>query len=317
MTDYATSVDEIFRAYQRVAKHVHRTPLLSNQSLSEQSGLELRFKCELFQRTGSFKIRGALNAILKLDAEVAKRGVVTHSSGNHGQAVALAAAMRDIEAHVVVPSNTSATKRQAVAGYGAQLYECEASQQAREHEAQRLVTALNATLIPPFDHPDVIAGQGTIALELLEQVDELDAVVVPVGGGGMVSGISLALASLAPSVRVIAAEPAEADDTFRSMLHGSRALLSEGYTIADGLRTRVGELTWPIIRDHVERVIRVDEASIAQAMRHTWERTKLLIEPSAAVGIAALHTEEMRALELDAVAVILCGGNVDLSNLPW
>ncbi len=317
MNDYATGVDEIFRAYQRIGKHVHRTPLLSNRTLSEQSSLDLRFKCELFQRTGSFKIRGALNAILNLDPEVAKRGVVTHSSGNHGQAVALAAAMQDIEAHVVVPSNTSATKRQAVASYGARLYECEATQQAREREAQRLVTALNATLIPPFDHPDIIAGQGTIALELLEQAHELDAVVVPVGGGGMVSGIALALASLAPRVRVIAAEPAEADDTFRSILHGSRQPLSDGHTIADGLRTRVGELTWPIIRDHVERVIRVDENSIVHSMRHTWERTKLLIEPSAAVGIAALHSDELQALELGTVAVILCGGNVDLSNLPW
>lgn len=314
---YAIDCDAIIRAHKRIARHVHRTPVMTNRSLDVRCGAEVHLKCELFQRTGSFKIRGALNAVLSLDDATASRGVVTHSSGNHAQALALAAKLRGIAAHVVMPVNSAAVKRDAVIAYGATVHDCAPTQEAREEGAARLVEETGGTLIPPFDHPAVMAGQGTMGLELMEQVGELDAIVVPVGGGGMLSGVATAVHALAPETRLIAAEPAAADDTYRSMVNGHRQRQPTTSTIADGLRTSVGELTWPIIRDRVERVVTVSEDAIIAAMRWMWERSKLPIEASAAVGVAALLSDEGRALELGRVGVILCGGNVDIDRLPW
>lgn len=311
------SLDDILRAYRQVNAHIHRTPLQENAFLTESAGFRLLMKCELFQKTGSFKIRGALNAVMNLDAETAERGVVTHSSGNHAAALALAAKMRGVPAHVVMPINSAPVKRAAAQHYGAQIYECAPTQNAREAEAARIQAETGATLLPPFDHPDIIAGQGTLGLELLEQAHGIDAVIVPVGGGGMISGIATAISALSPEVRIIAAEPADADDTYRSFVSGERQTQPPNQTVADGLRTSVGELTWPIIKERVERVVRVSEEDILENTRTVWERCKLLIEPSAAVGVAAAQSDEVSGLGLERAAVILCGGNVDLDHLPW
>ncbi|MEO1172554.1 MAG: pyridoxal-phosphate dependent enzyme [Myxococcota bacterium] len=313
----AVSLNDVLRAYRLISPHIHRTPIQTSSYLAGETGFSVLMKCELFQKTGSFKIRGALNAVMNLDPETAARGVVTHSSGNHAAALALAAKMRGIPAHVVMPVNAAPVKRAAVEHYGAQVYPCAPTQDDRETEAARVQRETGATLLPPFDHPHIIAGQGTIGLELLEQANGIDAVIVPVGGGGMLSGIATAVGALAPGVRIIAAEPADADDTYRSFVSGERQSQPPNQTVADGLRTSVGELTWPIIKQHVERVVTVSEDAIIQNTRAVWERCKLLIEPSAAVGVAAAQTEEVRELGLERVAVILCGGNVDLDRLPW
>ncbi len=317
MSDYAIDCDDVIRAHKRIARYVHRTPVLTCSALDARTGFPVHLKCELFQKTGSFKIRGALNAVLQLDDETAARGVVTHSSGNHAQALAYAAKLRGIPAHVVMPVNSASVKRDAVRGYGATVYDCAPTQEAREEGASQLVRETGGTLISPFDHPDVMAGQGTIGLELMEQVRELDAVVVPVGGGGMLSGIATALSALSPDTRIIAAEPAAANDTYRSFTSGTRQRQPPTSTIADGLRTSVGELTWPIIRDRAEAVLTVSEEEIIRAMRWTWERAKLTIEASAAVGVAALASAEAKTLRLRRVGLILCGGNVDFDRLPW
>jgi threonine dehydratase/serine racemase len=279
-------------------------------------GKTMFFKCEPFQRTGSFKIRGALNAVLSLSDERAAAGVVTHSSGNFAQALALSASLRGIPAHIVMPSNSPQVKRQAVAGYGGRITLCEPTLAAREESAARLVAETGGTLLHPFDHPDVIAGQGTLALELVEQVPDLDAVVVPIGGGGLVSGIALALAELRPSVRVFAAEPAGADDAARSKAAGRLIPQEDPRTIADGLLTSLGQHTWPVVRDLVEQVLVVDDVATREAMERIWTRMKVLIEPSAAVGLAAVASEEFGQLPgLERVAVVLSGGNLDLEKL--
>jgi threonine dehydratase len=267
---------------------------------------------------GAFKFRGACNAVIKLPDELAARGVVTHSSGNHAQAVALAARMRGIDAHIVMPSNALAVKRRAVEGYGGRVIACEPTLHARETTAEAVIAETGATFIHPYDHPDIIAGQGTSALELLDQVPQLDAIVAPVGGGGLLSGICVAAKGLNPAIRIFAAEPLGADDAARSIAAGKLIPQTGPDTIADGLLTSLGELTWPIIRDHVERVITVSEEQIVAAMQLAWERAKLLIEPSAAVAVAAVLSEEFQAVEgVDRVGVVLSGGNTDLDNLPW
>ncbi len=305
-------------AAKRIAGFAHRTPVATCATLDRLAGLELFFKCEHLQKTGAFKFRGACNAVLKLPAELAMRGVVTHSSGNHAGAVALAARARGIPAHVVMPKTASAVKRRAVEEYGARIVECEPTQEAREATAGALVRETGGTLIPPYDHPDVIAGQATCALELLEQVPELDAIVAPVGGGGLISGVCMAAQGLSPGVRVFAAEPKAADDAARSKA-AKRLLLHTGpaRTICDGLLTSLGELTWPFVRDCVEAVIVVSEEEIVQAMRLLWERAKLLVEPSAAVAFAAVLSAEFRKLHMRRVGIVLSGGNVDLERLPF
>lgn len=275
----------------------------------------LHFKCELFQRTGSFKFRGACNAVMKLPDSLARAGVVTHSSGNHAQALALAARMRGIPAHVVMPHDSARTKVAAVEGYGGKVYFCEPTVASRAAKASEVQQATGATLIPPYDHPDVIAGQGTIALELLEQVPNLDAIVVPLGGGGMISGIALAARELKPGIRVIGAEPQAVGDAAQSKALGVRQEATGKATLADGLRTSLGELTWPVVRDVVDSIVTVSEEEIKAALRLVYERMKLAIEPSAAVGVAAAVCPLRQRRDLGAAGIVLCGGNSDLDQL--
>jgi threonine dehydratase/serine racemase len=318
MTTYAADLAAVREAAGRIAGLAHRTPVLTCATLDRLAGRALFFKCEHLQKAGAFKFRGACNAVQKLSAEAAARGVVTHSSGNHAQALALAARMRGIPAHVVMPRNASPVKRRAVEGYGGRVIECEPTLTARETTAAAVLAETGATFVHPYNHPDVIAGQGTAALELLEQVDGLEAVVAPVGGGGLVSGVCVAGHGLNPALRIFAAEPAGADDTARSKAAGKILPQTDPRTIADGLLTSLGELTWPLVRDQVERVITVGEEEIVAALRLAWERAKLLIEPSAAVALAAVLSDEFRSLDgLRRVGIVLSGGNVNLERLPW
>jgi threonine dehydratase/serine racemase len=318
MTTYAADLQDVEAAARRLAGFAHRTPVATCATLDRLAGRSLFFKCEHLQKAGAFKFRGACNAVRRLAPEVAARGVVTHSSGNHAGALALAARLRGIPAHVVMPSNASPVKRRAVEEYGARVVECAPTLAAREETAAAVLAETGGTLVPPYNHPDVIAGQGTAALELLEQVPGLDALVAPVGGGGLVAGACVAARGLAPSARVFAAEPAGADDAARSKAAGTLLPQTGPHTIADGLLTSLGNLTWPLVRDRVERVVTVPEEEIVRAMRLAWERAKLLIEPSSAVAVAAVLSEEFRALAgLRRVGVLLSGGNVNLDQLPW
>jgi threonine dehydratase len=318
MTTYAVDLQDVRAAARRIAGLAHRTPVATCTTIDRIAGRRVFFKCEHLQKVGAFKFRGACNAVIKLPDELATRGVVTHSSGNHAQAVALAARMRGVAAHIVMPSDALAVKRRAVEGYGAHVIECEPTLAARDATAEAVIAETGATFIHPYDHPDIIAGQGTSALELLDQVPQIDAIVAPVGGGGLLSGICVAAKGLDPSIRIFAAEPLGADDAARSMAAGKLIPQTGPDTIADGLLTSLGELTWPIIRDHVERVVTVSEEEIVAAMRLAWERAKLLIEPSAAVAVAAVLSEEFQAVAgINRVGIVLSGGNADLDNLPW
>ncbi len=318
MSAYAVDLSAVREAAARIAGRAHRTPVATCATLDRLAGLRLFFKCEHLQKVGAFKFRGALNAVLKLPEDVARRGVVTHSSGNHAQALALAARLRGIPAHIVMPRTAQEVKRRAVEEYGGRVVLCEPTLQAREATAAAVQAETEASLIHPYDHPDVIAGQGTVALELLEQVPDLDAIITPVGGGGLLSGVCVAAKGLKPAVRVFGAEPSGADDAARSLASGTLIPQTGPRTIADGLLTSLGQLTWPIIRDHVEGVVTVAEEEIVRAMRLAWERAKLLIEPSASVAVAAALSEPLRARPgLGRVGVVLSGGNANLDRLPW
>ena len=306
----------IREAAARLAGVAHRTPVATCATLDRMAGRSLFFKCEHLQRVGAFKFRGAYHAVARLDDTVARRGVATHSSGNHGQALALAARLRGVPAHVVMPEDVAAVKRRAVEGYGARVVSCAATLAAREEAAARLVAETGATSVHPYDHPDVIAGQGTAALELLEQAGPLDAIVVPIGGGGLLAGTAIAAGSVQPGIRIFAAEPEGADEAARSKRAGVRLVQEAARTIADGLRASVGERTWPVLRDRVEDVVVVSEDEIRAALRLAWERAKLLIEPSAAVALAAVLGARFRALDgMTRVGVVLTGGNVDLDRI--
>jgi threonine dehydratase len=310
------SLAEIRQAAVRIKPYAHRTPVLTCMSLERLVDAQLFFKCENFQKVGAFKFRGACNTVFSLTESEAQCGVATHSSGNHGAAVALAAQLRGIPAHIVMPRNAPEVKRAAVAGYGGRIVWCEPTQEARETTLARVVQETGATFIHPYNDPRVIAGQGTVALELLEDVPGLDVLVAPVGGGGLTSGTALSAAALSPTTRVIAAEPAGADDAYRSLQSGVIVPSIHPNTIADGLRTSLGELTFAILRRHVERIVTVSEEAIISAMRHIWERMKLVIEPSAAVPVAAVLSQQID-LRGQRVGIILSGGNVDLETLPW
>ncbi|MEC9073262.1 MAG: pyridoxal-phosphate dependent enzyme, partial [Myxococcota bacterium] len=308
MTIYAADLADIKEAAHRIDGQVHRTPVLTCSTLDGLSDRQLFFKCENLQKIGAFKMRGALNAVLSLSEEDAARGVVTHSSGNFAQAVALSAKMRGVPAHIVMPVTAPEVKRQAVAGYGARIIPCPPTLEARETTTRDVMAETGATFLHPYDQPEVIAGQGTTALELMEQVADLDAVVIPLGGGGLISGMALALRELAPGVRIIAAEPAGADDAARSKRLGKLIPQTGPNTVADGLLTSLGEWTWPVVRDVVERVVVVEDEEIIAAMRLIWERMKLVVEPSAAVGLAAVLSEEGRSLDgLERIAIVLSG----------
>ena len=312
---FAVDLAAIEEAAKRIEGLAHRTPVETCATLDRMAGRSLFLKCEQLQRIGAFKFRGACNAVRKLPAQVAARGVVTHSSGNHAQALALAAKMRGIPAHVVMPSNAPSVKRRAVLGYGARVVDCEPTLEARESTAAAVIAETGAHFVPPYDHPDVIAGQGTVALELLAQVPGLDALVAPVGGGGLLSGVCIAAKALLPGIRVYGAEPLGADDAARSKRAGRLMPQTEPKSIADGLLTSLGELTWPVVRDLVDDIVPVTEEEIILAMRLAWERAKQLIEPSAAVALAVAMGPALAGSH--RVGVILSGGNVDLDRLPW
>jgi threonine dehydratase len=318
MLKYATELADVLAAAERIQPFVHRTPVLTCETLNRLAGRELFFKCENLQKTGSFKYRGATNAVQQLSAEQALRGVVTHSSGNHAQALALAARVRGIPAYIVMPRTAAAVKQAAVKDYGGQVVLCEPNLADRERVSNEIVQQVGGTLIPPFDHPDVIAGQGTAALELLQDVPDLTGIISPVGGGGLLSGFTIAVRGIKPDVRIFGAEPLGADDAARSKAAGSLLPQTAPNSIADGLLTSLGQLTWPIIRDQVEAIYTVSEEQIRQAMRLVWERMKLVIEPSAAVGVAVALSEEFKQIEgLPRIGIVLCGGNVSLDKLYW
>jgi threonine dehydratase len=303
-------------AHERIRPHIHRTPVLRSSRLDKTSKASLFFKCENFQKIGAFKARGATNAIFSLDDATARRGVATHSSGNHGAAVARAAKLRGIPAHIVMPSNSTKVKVGAVESYGARVVFCEPTEEAREATCADMIARTHATLIHSFENPDVIAGQGTAAVELLEDVPDLDLVMCPVGGGGLLSGTAIAAKSMRPDIKVIAVEPENVDDAAQSFRAGRVIHTKKKFTIADGLRTNVGEPNFAIIQRHVDDIVTVNEEAIISAMRKIWETMKIVIEPSAAVPFAAIQQDKIE-IAGKRVGVILTGGNVDLDALPW
>lgn len=303
------SLPDVRAAATRIAPYVHHTPVMTCASLDAWLGARAFMKCEHLQRTGSFKLRGATNAVRVLGDEEAARGVAAHSSGNHAAALACAARARGIPAYVVVPDGAPAVKRAAVARYGARITTCENTLAAREAALAEVIAATGAVEIHPYDDDRVVAGAGTAALELCEAVPDLDAVVAPVGGGGLLSGTSVAVHGLHPGVRVIGAEPARADDAARSIATGVVQPPGPPATVADGLRTGLSDRTFAILREHVERIVTVTEDEIAEAMRTVWERTKQVIEPSAAVAFAAVRRAGLGGAR---VGIVVSGGNVDL-----
>jgi len=315
MNDFPT-IEDIRRAAERIKPHINRTPVLTCESLDRMAGCKLFFKAENFQKVGAFKFRGATNAIFSLTDEEVGRGVATHSSGNHAAALALAAARRGTRAYIVMPENTPEIKTKAVTGYGAEITFCQPTLQAREEGLAAVVQKTGAVFIHPYNDPRVIAGQGTAALELFDDVPDLDMVIGPVGGGGLMSGTALTVSAVSPRTSIFGAEPKGADDAYRSLQAG-RIIPSENpQTIADGLLTSLGSLTFPILHRHLERIVTVSEGAIVQAMRHVWERMKIIIEPSAAVPLAAVLEGEWNQAG-KRIGVILSGGNVNLDQLPW
>jgi threonine dehydratase len=307
---------DIVAARARIAPHVHRTPVMSSRSLDALAGARLYFKCENFQKVGAFKARGATNAVFSLADDEARRGVVTHSSGNHGAALAYAAARRGIRAYVVMPENAPRIKQENVRGLGATIRFCAPTPEARVAACDDVQRETGATLVHPYDDARVIAGQGTAALELLEDVPDLDVVIAPVGGGGLLSGTAIAAKGARPGIRVFGAEPANADDAKRSFATGRVEPVNPAGTIADGLRTPLSPRTLGAIRAHVDAIGLASEAGIVAAMRTTWEKMKIIIEPSCSVPLAAL-VERTLDVAGARVGIVLTGGNVDLDRLPW
>ncbi|EKX36736.1 hypothetical protein GUITHDRAFT_160144 [Guillardia theta CCMP2712] len=306
---YAATLDSVKEAYENIKDAVNLTPVMTCGAIDRIAGFQILFKCENFQKVGAFKFRGATNAVRKYKQAGGKGPLVTHSSGNHAQALALAAKQAGMEAHIVMPSNASKPKVDAVKEYGAKVVFCEPIVADRQRAADEILSANpGSVFVPPYDHPDIISGAGTLALEFLTQIgeDKLDAIIIPVGGGGMLSGCCIAAKGLQPDIRVYAAEPVGADDCAKSFRTGTFCEQTDPRTIADGLLTSMGDLTWPIIQDHITDVITVTEEEIVSAMRLVWMRMKLVIEPSAAVGVG-----------IKRVGVVLCGGNVDIDALPW
>ncbi len=307
--------DQVLEARDRIAPHVHHTPVMTSEYLNELTGAELFFKCENLQKVGAFKARGACNAVFALGDEEAARGVATHSSGNHAGALCYAAGRRGVEATVVMPHTAPAAKKAAVAGYGGRIVECEPTQAAREQTLAALVADSGARIVHPYDDAMVIAGQATCALELHGDVAGLDIVVAPVGGGGLISGSCLTLKNLDPSIRVIAAEPAQADDARQSFDAGHIVEKDGQKTVADGLSANLKPRTWHFISEYVEDILLADESEILDAMYLTWQRMKIIIEPSSAVALATIlkHRERFAG---QRVGIVLTGGNVDLKHCP-
>jgi threonine dehydratase len=310
------TLEDIRAAAQRIKPYIHRTPVLTNESLNEKVGAKVFLKCENFQKVGAFKFRGACNAVFSLSEEEAAGGVSTHSSGNHAQALALAASLRGIPAYIVMPNNAPAVKKAAVAGYGGIITFCEPTLADREATLARIVQETGSEVVHPYNDERVIAGQGTAVLELLDKGPELDVIITPVGGGGLLSGSSIAAKEIKKGIRVIAGEPEMANDAFRSLQAGEIIPSVKPKTIADGLLTSLGDKTFPIIQEHVEQVVTVSEQGIVDSMKFIWERAKIIIEPSSAVAVGVLWERKINLTGLN-VGVILSGGNVDLEKLPW
>ncbi len=310
------TIDEIRQAAGRIHPYIHRTPVLTNESLNTKTGAQVFLKCENMQKVGAFKFRGACNAVFSLTEEEATRGVCTHSSGNHAQALALAAKMRGIPAYIVMPENAPSVKRNAIAGYGGQITFCAPTLEAREATLKQIYQRTRANVVHPYNDERVIAGQGTTTLELLEDVPDLDVILAPVGGGGLLSGTSIAATETKKGIRIIGCEPEMADDAYRSVQSGTIVPSINPKTIADGLLTSLGSLTFQIIQEHVAQIVTVSEEGILEAMKFIWERAKIIIEPSAAVAVGVLWEKKID-LTGSMVGGILSGGNVDLDKLPW
>lgn len=317
MSFTAPTILDINQAAARIAPYAHKTPVLSSESLNQILGAKVYFKCENFQKVGAFKFRGGCNSVFNLPAQKLEKGVATHSSGNHAQAVALAARLKNTKAFIVMPQNAPKVKVDAVKGYGAEIIFCEPTILARETTLASVIKKTGATEIHPYDYFDVIAGQGTCALEFLASKPDLAIIMAPVGGGGLLSGTAIASKAINPAIRVIGAEPAQADDAYQSFKKGERVTDVVPNTIADGLRTTVGKLTFSVIKNQVDDIVTVSEDSIIQAMKLIWSRLKIIIEPSCAVPVAALLEKKVDLSANPSIGIILTGGNVDLDNLPW
>jgi threonine dehydratase len=310
------TLSDIRAAHDRIQPFIHRTPILTSTAINEIAGCEIFFKCENFQKVGAFKARGAANAVMKLSPEERAKGVATHSSGNHAAALARAASVAGIPSYIVMPSNAPEIKKKAVKGYGGEIIECEPTLKARETTLEAVVERTGAVFIPPFDHLDVIEGQATCALELLEDQPDLEIVIAPVGGGGLLGGTALTAHYLNPSIQVIAGEPTGADDAFRSFHAGYIISHTTTNTIADGLLTSVGKLNFELMQKYVDDVLLATDPQTIEAMRLVYERMKIVIEPSCAVPLAALLANKDRFAG-KKVGIILSGGNVDLGKLPF
>ena len=308
--------EDVERAHERIRPHVHETPVLTSRTFNDLTGAKLFFKCENFQKAGVFKARGASNAVFSLSDAQAARGVATHSSGNHGLSLAYAAGRRGIPCHVVMPRTAPEAKKEAVRGYGGTITECEPSTSSREEVFARVVEETGAEFVHPYNDPRVIAGQGTCSKELLAQTGGLDAVIAPIGGGGMVSGTCLTLSSIAPDVEIFAAEPKQADDAWRSLRAGHIIADDAPVTVADGLKVPLKDLTWHFVKNHVSDILLAEEQEIIDAMYLIWQRMKIVVEPSSAVTLATI-LKNRETFAGKRVGVILTGGNVDLKKLPW
>jgi threonine dehydratase len=307
---------DVLAAHERIGPYIHRTPVLTSTYLNDLTGAELFFKCENFQKAGAFKARGASNAVFGLSEADAARGVATHSSGNHGLSLAYAAGRRGIPCTVVMPRTAPAAKKDAVRGYGGRVVECEPSTTSREAVFAEVVAETGAEFVHPYNDPRVIAGQATCSRELIDQVEGLDAVIAPIGGGGMISGTCLTLSTLAPQVRIYAAEPAQADDAARSFRAGHIIADDAPETVADGLKVPLKELTWHFVKTHVTDILTAEEDEIVEAMKTIWKRMKIVMEPSSAVPLATI-LKTPGLFRGRRVGVIITGGNVDLDKLPW
>lgn len=313
---YIPTFEGVLAAHDRVRPYIHRTPVLTSTFMNDLTGAELYFKCENFQKAGAFKVRGASNAVFGLDDEKAAKGVATHSSGNHALSLSYAAGRRGIPVTVVMPRTAPQAKKDAVMGYGGKIVECEPSTTSREATFAEVVAETGAEFIHPYNDPRVIAGQATCSKELVEDIGDLDAVIAPIGGGGMISGTCLTLSNIAPDVKIYAAEPEQADDAYRSFKAGHIIADDAPQTIADGLKVPLKELTWHFVSNYVTDILTASEQEIIDAMKLTWQRMKIVIEPSCAVPLATI-IKNKDVFAGKRVGVVITGGNVDLDKLPW
>ena len=308
--------NDIEKAHQRISDHIHNTPILTSDSLDNELGSNLFFKCENFQKTGSFKIRGATNSILQLNDTEIKNGIITTSSGNHGAAVAFIADKIGTSSKIIMPNNTPKNKIENVQRYGGEIFYCEPNIKSREDTLEKMIQKSGGSIIHPYNDEKIIAGQGTAAKELIEKVPDLDAIICPVSGGGLLSGTLLAAKNLKPGIKVFGAEPENADDTYRSILNNKIMSNETTDTIADGLRAQVGTVTFPIIKENVDKILLVSEEMIISSMYMIWQRLKIIIEPSCSIVLAALMLNSTKFLN-KKVGLILTGGNYDLKQIPW